>query len=142
MSSILSFRAIECQCHEPKKHIHVFNVTSLFYFHTDCEEFFVGILVFAIIIFALLIILAYSVYQIHLLKSFKEKPEKKKGKKRNDSDDICENSDYEKYERVENEQAIYTSLKRSEERDDYDHHVYAHLTDIRKDFVDQWESSV
>lgn len=123
-------------------HIHAFIFTALFYFPTECDEYFVGLLVFAVILFSLLIILAYSVYQIHLLKSFKKNSES--SGERNYSDDIWENSDNDKYEEVENEQSIYTALKKSEERnnDDENDHVYACLTDIREDFIGQWESSV
>ena len=124
----------------PHSRIHIYCI--LFYFPTECDEYFVGLLVLAVILFSLLIILAYSVYQIHLLKSFKKNSEG--SGERNDSDDIWENADNDKYEEVENEQSIYTALKKSEERDNDDEndHAYTCLTDIREDFVGQWESSV
>ena len=40
---------------------------------------------------------------------------------------------------VENEQSTYTALKRPGERDD-DDHIYTHLTDAQKDYVNQEES--
>jgi Na+-transporting methylmalonyl-CoA/oxaloacetate decarboxylase gamma subunit len=92
----------------------------------------------------LLVILAYFIYQIRRLKSSKANPENK-SRDRNNSKDIYENPDKiqddANYEQVENEQSTYTALKRTgkEENDD---HLYSHLNEVHKDYVNQKETGI
>ena len=113
----------------------------------DGEKYLVGIIVLIILVIILLVILAYFIYQNRRLKSSKANPESK-SKDRNNSKEIDENPDnddanYEdaNYEQVENEESTYTALKRpgpGEEENDV--HLYAHLNEVHKDYVNQAET--
>ena len=128
-------------------HFQTFKVNALFNFHIgaeDGENFLVGIMVLGILLVISFAIIAYLIYQNRRLKSSKSNPENK-SKDRNNSKDIYENPDKiqddANYEEVENEQSTYTALKRpgpgEEENDD---HLYAHLNDGHKDYVNQKET--
>jgi hypothetical protein len=126
-------------------HFQTFKVNVLFNFHIgaeDGEKYFVGTIVLAILLVISFVIIAYLTYQNRRPKSLKANPENK-SKDRNNSKDIYENPDKiqddANYEQVENEQSTYTALKRTgkEENDD---HLYAHLNEGHKDYVNQKET--
>ena len=111
----------------------------------DGEKYLVGIIVLIILVVILLVILAYFIYQNRRLKSSKANPESK-SKDRNNSKEIGGNPDnddanYEdaNYEEVENEESTYTALKRTGEEEN-DGHLYAHLNEVHKDYVNQAET--
>jgi cytoskeletal protein RodZ len=119
----------------------------LFNFHIgaeDGEKYLVGIIVLAILLVISFVILAYFIYQNRRLKSSKSNPENK-SKDRNNSKDIYENPDKIKddanYEQVENEQSTYTALKRTG-KDENDDHLYSHLNEVHKDYVNQKETGI
>ncbi|CAB4027794.1 Receptor-type tyrosine- phosphatase delta [Paramuricea clavata] len=113
----------------------------------DGEKYLVGIIVLIILVIILLVALAYFIYQIRRLKSSKANLENK-CKDRNNSKEIDENLDnddanydHANYEEVENEESTYTALKRpgpGEEENDV--HLYAHLNEVHKDYVNQAET--
>jgi uncharacterized membrane protein (DUF106 family) len=127
-------------------HFPTFKVNALFNFHigADSEKYLAGIIVLAIFVIILLLIIAYLTYQNRRLKSLKANPENK-SKDRNNAKDIYENpdkiQDEANYEQVENEQSTYTALKRTgkEENDD---HLYSHLHEVHKDYVNQKETGI
>ena len=92
----------------------------------------------------LLVILAYFIYQNRRLKSSKANPENK-SKDRNNSKDIYENPDKiqddANYEQVENEQSTYTALEKTG-KDESDDHLYSHLNEVHKDYVNQKETGI
>ena len=94
----------------------------------------------AVLLVVLLAITGYFVGQNRRLKSLKKNPEKK-SKEGSDSKDAHEipADDEGNYAEVDNEQSTYTALKKPEERDDNDH-VYTHLVDAQKIYVNQEES--
>jgi uncharacterized membrane protein len=126
-------------------HFQTFKVNVLFNFYIgaeDGEKYLVGIIVLAIFVIILLVIVAYFIYQSRRFKSSKANPENK-SEDRNNSKDICENPDKiqddANYEQVENEESTYTALKRTG-KDENDDHLYSHLNEVHKDYVNQKET--
>ena len=124
-----------------------FKVNVLFNFHIgadDGEKYLVGIIVLAALLIISLVILTYFIYQNRRLKSSKANPENK-SRDRNNSKDIYENPDKiqddANYEQVENEQSTYKGLEKTgkEENDD---HLYSHLNEVHKDYVNQKETGI
>ena len=110
----------------------------------DGENFLVGIMVLGILLVISFAIIAYLIYQNRRLKSSKANPENK-SKDRNNSKDIYENPDNDdaNYEQVENEQSTYTALKRPDPgEEENDVHLYAHLHEGHKDYVNQKETGL
>jgi Na+-transporting methylmalonyl-CoA/oxaloacetate decarboxylase gamma subunit len=126
-------------------HFQTFKVTPLFNFNIgaeDGEKYLAGIIVLIILVIILLVILAYFIYQIRRLKSSKANPENK-SKDRNNSEEIDGNPDNDdaNYEQVENEESTYTALKRpGPGEEENDGHLYAHLNEVHKDYVNQKET--
>ena len=130
-------------------HFQTFKVNALFNFYIgadDGENFLAGIIVLAILLVISLVILTYFIYQNRRLKSSKANPENNcKSKDRNNSKDIYENPDKiqddANYEQVENEQSTYKGLEKTgkEENDD---HLYSHLNEVHKDYVNQKETGI
>ena len=126
-----------------ESHFQTFKINALFNFHIG-ENYLAGIIVLAILLVISFAIIAYLIYQNRRRKSSKANPENK-SKDRNNSKDIYENPDKiqddANYEEVENEESTYTALKRpgpgKEENDD---HLYAHLNDGHKDYVNKKET--
>jgi hypothetical protein len=110
----------------------------------DGENFLVGIMVLGILLVISFAIIAYLIYQNRRPKSLKANPENK-SKDRNNSKDIYENPDKIKddanYEQVENEQSTYTALKKTG-KDENDDHLYSHLNEVHKDYVNQKETGI
>ena len=94
----------------------------------------------AVLLVISLAINAYFICQNPRRKSLKKNSEKK-SKEGTDSKDDHEipAEDEGNFEEVENEQSTYTALKKPGERDD-DDHVYTHLVDTQKIYVNQEES--
>jgi hypothetical protein len=97
-----------------------------------------------LLVISVVINIAYFIYQNRRLKSSKAKPQSK-SKDRNNSKDIYENPDNiendANYEQVENEQSTYTALKRTgNSKDENDDHLYSHLNEVHKDYVNQKET--
>jgi uncharacterized membrane protein len=122
-------------------HFQTFKVNAFFNFYIG-ENYLAGIIVLAIVVLILLVILAYFIYQNRRLKSSKSNPEDK-SKDRNNSKDIYENPDKiqddANYEQVENEQSTYKGLEKTGENDD---HLYSHLNEVHKDYVNQKETEI
>ena len=128
-------------------HFQTFKVNVLFNFHIvaeDGEKYLAGIIVLAILLVISIAIIAYITYQNRRLKSSKANPENK-SKDRNNSKDIYENPDKiqddANYEQVENEESTYTALKRTG-KDENDDHLYSHLNEVHKDYVNQKETGI
>jgi uncharacterized membrane protein YgaE (UPF0421/DUF939 family) len=100
--------------------------------------------VLAILLVISFVIIAYFIYQNRRFKSSASNPENK-SKDRNNSKDICENPDKiqddANYEQVENEESTYTALKRTG-KDENDDHLYSHLNEVHKDYVNQKETGI
>ena len=94
----------------------------------------VGIIILAILVVILMAILSYLIYKIHQLKSLQAS----KSKESNDSKHVYEIpvTNDQNYKQVENEQSKYTAVKKPGERDD-DDHVYSHLNEVDKGYVNQ-----
>ena len=116
----------------------------MFNFHVgvEGEKYLIGMVVLGILLAISLAITAYSIFQVCRLKSSSKKPANK-SKERNDSKPVYEipATNNQDYEQVENEQSTYTALKKPGERDD-DDHVYSHLNEVDKDYVNQKETGI
>ena len=95
-----------------------------------------------VLLIILCVTLAYFIHQNRQLKSHSS-PENQ-SKDRNNSKDIYENPDKVKddgnYEQVEDEQTMYTALKRTEKEDD--DHLYGHLNEVHHKQVNQAETGI
>ena len=89
-----------------------------------------------------LTITACFIYQNRRLKSLK-KNQKNKSKESNDAKHVyaIPATNDQNYDQVANEQSTYTALKKPGERDD-DDHVYSHLNEVDKDYVNQKETGI
>jgi hypothetical protein len=101
----------------------------------------------AVLLVISFVILTYFIYQNHqrqIIKSSKANPEKK-SRDRNNSKDIYENPDKiqddANYEQVENEQSTYKGLEKTGEEEN-DDHLYSHLNEVHKDYVNQKETGI
>ena len=131
-------------------HFQTFKVNALFNFYIgaeDGEKCLVGIIVLAVLLVISFVILTYFIYQNHqrqIIKSSKANPEKK-SRDRNNSKDIYENPDKiqddANYEQVENEQSTYKGLEKTGEEEN-DDHLYSHLNEVHKDYVNQKETGI
>ena len=85
-----------------------------------------------------LAIIAYFIPQNHRPKAKRES----KNKERNKSTDTYEipTTNDDNGEQLGNEQSTYAALKRPGERDNDNDHVYTHLTNAQKVYVNQEES--
>ena len=112
----------------------------LFYFLAGGEKYLVGIIVMAVLLVISMAITGYFICQNRRLKSL-EKNLEKMSKEGNVSidDHVIPAKDEGDFEEVENEQSTYAALKKPGERDD-DDHVYTHLVDTQKIYVNQEES--
>jgi flagellar basal body-associated protein FliL len=132
---------------------HVVNITYSYSFQISGSDenddggdkyLVIGIIVLAILLGISFVIIAYFIYQNRRLKSSASNPENK-SKDRNNSKDIYENPDKiqddANYEQVENEQPTYTALKRTG-KDENDDHLYSHLNEVHKDYVNQKETGI
>jgi hypothetical protein len=97
-----------------------------------------------LLVISVVINIAYFIYQNRRSKSSKANPENK-SRERNNSKDIYENPDKiqddANYEQVENEESTYTALKRTG-KDENDDHLYSHLNEVHKDYVNQKETGI
>ena len=128
-------------------HFQTFKVNALFNFYIgadDGENFLAGIIVLAALLVISFVIIAYLTYQNRRLKSSKANPENK-SRDRNNSKDIYENPDKiqddANYEQVENEQSTYKGLEKTGEEEN-DDHLYSHLNEVHKDYVNQKETGI
>ena len=113
----------------------------LFYFRTGYEKYLAGIIVMAVLLIISMAITGYFICQNRRRKSLKKNSEKISKKGNNSIDEhVIPAEDEGNFEEVENEQSTYTALKKPGERDDDDDHVYTHLLDTQKIYVNQEES--
>ena len=113
----------------------------LLYFRTDDEKCLAGIIVMAVLLIISITITGYFIFQNRRLKSLKKNPGKISKEGSNSIDEhVIPAEDEGNYEPVQNEQLTYAALKKPGERDDDDDHVYTHLVDTQKIYVNQEES--
>ena len=113
-----------------------------FHIEVEGEKYLIGIIVLAILLAISLAITAYSIFQVCRLKSSRTNP----ANKSKESDDLkhvyaIPATNNQNYEEAENEQSTYTALKKPGERDD-DDHVYSHLNEVDKGYVNQKETGI
>ena len=99
----------------------------------------VGIIILAILVVILMAILSYLIYKIHQLKSLQASKSKESNDSKHDYEIPVTNG--QNYKQVEYEQSKYTALKKPGERDD-DDHVYSHLNEVDKGYVNQKKTGI
>ena len=95
-------------------------------------------IVLVILLVISLAIIAYFISQNHRPKEKRQSKNKERNKS-TDKYEIPATNDG-NGEQVENEQSMYTTLKRPGERDDDNDHVYTHLINAQKVYMNQEEN--